>query len=70
MNTGITALAAGRLAGVLLHAAVGIAFCDALHAQPAGRAIRLVVPFGPGGGHHALSDDKEHVVFALALRVI
>ncbi len=55
MNTGITALAAGRLAGVLLHAAVGIAFCDALHAQPAGRAIRLVVPFGPGGGQDILA---------------
>ncbi len=55
MNKGITAIAAGRLAGVLLHAAVGIALCDALHAQPAGRAIRLVVPFGPGGGQDILA---------------
>ncbi len=29
--------------------------CDALHAQSSGKAIRLVVPFGTGGGQDILA---------------
>ncbi len=55
MNRDIVSITARRLFGVMLHAALGVVVCNALQAQPAGKAIRLIVPFGPGGGQDILA---------------